>query len=59
MLVVCSCQNIIDHYLKVLGKILNEVVPRCLCSVFQTLMKVAFKNLYLVATYKLQNCSFH
>ena len=37
-----------NHYLKVFGKIVDEVVVRDLCSVFQKSMKVAFKNFYLV-----------
>ena len=37
-----------DHYLKVFGKVVNKVVVRGLFNVFQKLMKVAFKNLYLV-----------
>ena len=37
-----------DHYLKVFGKVVDEVTVRGLCNVFQRLMKVAFKNRYLV-----------
>ena len=45
---ICSGQNIIDHYLKVFSKVVDEVVVRGLYSIFQKLMKVAFENLYLV-----------
>ena len=45
---ICNSQNVMNHYLKVFGKVMNEVLIRSLCSVFQKLMKVAFKNLYLV-----------
>ena len=49
-LVVCSGQNVVNHYLKVLDKVGDEVVIRSLCSVFQKLMKVTFKNFYVVVT---------
>ena len=50
-----SGQNAMDHCLKVFGKVVNEIVVRCLCSVFQKLMKVAFKNLptHSIANYKI------
>ena len=35
------------HYLNMLSKVVDEIVIRGLCSVFQKLMKVAFKNFYL------------
>ena len=54
---VYSGQNIVNHYLIVFGKIVDEVVVRGLCNVFQKLMKVAFKNLYLMIPL-LQNSSF-
>ena len=44
----CCGQNVINHHLKVFGKVVNKVVARDLCSVFQKLMKVVFRNLYLV-----------
>ena len=46
---ICNSQNVMDCYLKAFGKVVDEVVVRSLCNVFQKLMKVAFKNLYLVA----------
>ena len=48
MLVVCSGQEVIDDYIKVFGKVVDEVVVRGLCSGFLNLIKVDFKNLNLV-----------
>ena len=42
--IVCNSQNVIDHNLKVFSKIVKNVVVRCLCSVFQKLIKVIFRN---------------
>ena len=57
-LVVCSGQNVMNHYLKVLDKVGDEVVIRSLCSVFQKLMKVTFKNLYLVVVLQITKLFF-
>ena len=48
-----------DYYLKVFDKVVDKVAVRGLCSMFQKLMKVTFKNLYLVVDCKLQNSSFY
>ena len=45
---VYSSQNIMDHYIKVFDKVVDELVVRYLYNVFQKLIKIAFKNLYLV-----------
>jgi len=37
----------------VFGKLVDKVVVRELCSVFQKLVKVTFKNLYLVVAYQI------
>lgn len=47
-----------DYYLKVISEVVDEVVIRCLCSVSQKLMKVTFKNLYLVVTLQITKIMF-
>ena len=41
---------VMNHYLKVFGKVMNEVLVRVLYSILQQLMKVGFKILYLIDT---------
>jgi len=41
---ICSGQKILDRYLKVLGKVVDEAVVRSLYSAFQRSIKVDFKN---------------
>lgn len=57
---VCDCQIVMNHYLKVFDKIVDELVVKGLCSVFQKLMKVVFKNFYLVVALQITKffCSF-
>ena len=38
-----------EHYLKVFSKVVDEILVRSLCSVFQKPIKVIFKDLCLVA----------
>ena len=55
---VYSGQNVMNHYLKVYGKVVDEVVIRGLYSVFQKLMKVAFKYLYLAVALQITKFFF-
>ena len=47
-----------NHYLKVFDKVVDEIVIRGLCGVFQKLMKVTFKNFYLVVTLQITKFIF-
>ena len=55
---IYSGQNVMDHYSKVFGKVVDDVVVRGLWSVHQKLMKVALENLYQVAVLQITKFFF-
>lgn len=53
-----GCVSVIDHYLKIFGEIVNEVVVISLRSIFRKLMKVVFKNIYLIVALQITKFFF-